>query len=295
MAELTVPESLYGMALAEPLALNLKHDGCLIFIIEFIRTYCMLALNYVIQGLFLYEIAQVVQDHYGDGCTDEHLYLQLMCVFVFEVSIFHEFRNSCDLFCLLWHAPSSKYEQANKHAYDRILGLGANVGNSPGGAILADEAGSTGRFGKAFRTFRPPAHPDIKPWTLRGFSRLYKVWSTLIIAVPKLALDLLLAMYGSEYIAKSGDREAMIQNTLAVNFVLQVDRILYQAFTSEHTKASLSHMDPVIREVSNRVRFMTWAMNTVVYPLIVLTGTFAIVFYSKYRECDSYSAPIFFS
>merc|ERR1712014_276541 len=86
--------------------------------------------------------------------------------------------------------------------------------------------------------------------------------------------------------------ESMIQNTLAVNFVLQVDRILYQAFTSEHTKASLSQMDPVIREVSNRVRFMTWALNTVVYPLIVLTGTCVAVLFSKYQECDSYRSPI---
>lgn len=146
-----------------------------------------------------------------------------------------------------------------------------------------------------FRGFRQPANPDVKPWTLRGISRCYKMWSMLTIAIPKLALALILAMYGSEYIAKSGDQESMIQNTLAVNFVLQVDMILYHAFTSEHTKASLSHMDPVIRAVSNRVRLLTWAMNTVVYPLMVLGGTSGVVLYLRYKECGSHVNLMFFS
>lgn len=290
MAELTVPTSLYGMVLAEPLVLNRKHDGNIIFFTELLRGQFMLCVNYVIQLLFLFEVGIMDLEKQGDACPDKYLWLQIMCVLVFEVAVFTEIRASTNILALLWHAPCCAGE---KRAGMYKMVAGADHHEPESGAILAktDDPSQMSKRDMILRRVRHPPPQGMQQWTLDGITRTYKFWCFLSIGLPKLAIALLLGYYGGAYIAKSADQETMLLNTLAVMFVIDVDEILYEAFISDYTKDSLEHMKAVEVEVSNGVRFTMWAMSAILYPMIVLAASALTVFYTKASECEGYHYP----
>lgn len=71
--------------------------------------------------------------------------------------------------------------------------------------------------------------------------------------------------------------EDIVLNSLAVNFVLEIDNILYGCFISAGTKQAIEHMEPVEFEVTDRARMVTWLVSTVFYPLVALAATFQLV------------------
>ena len=146
-------------------------------------------------------------------------------------------------------------------------------------------------FGRSLIRKRHPPPPGVPQWKLESVGKLYKVWNFVIVCVPKIVVAGALAIVGGDYIVKSGDPETMFLNTLAVMFIIDVDELLYHAFTSDATKENLSHMQSVEVELSNRQRALMWFTNTVLYPLMVIVGTGALVFYPKFTLCDGYSLP----
>merc|ERR1719356_1015601 len=101
-------------------------------------------------------------------------------------------------------------------------------------------------------------------------TKAYKVWAMLFIAAPKLAIGVCLAFVGGVWIPKSPNPEDLILNTLAMNFIVDIDPLMYGAFTSEAAKEDLDHMTPVEKSLTNANRKLLWAVNAFVYPLAVL-------------------------
>merc|ERR1719265_1654600 len=64
--------------------------------------------------LFLHEVLKVNTHKEGKECHDDHLYLQLICVLVFQVSVFNELRETFGIFSLVWEA--SGVQEAKKES-----------------------------------------------------------------------------------------------------------------------------------------------------------------------------------
>lgn len=136
----------------------------------------------------------------------------------------------------------------------------------------------------------PP--PNVVKWNLDDISFAFKCWCWVGIALPKLTIALLIGHFGGSYIMESSDRETMLLKTLSVVFVLEIDEILYEAFTSDYMKDSLVNMKAVEYEVGNQTRYMVWALNAVLYPLLVIGAcAFTVFSVKKASGCEVFENP----
>jgi len=265
--ELYIPTNIYGMIIAEPLHLNRKTDGLFVFVVEMAASYFTLVANYILQAWLLYEIYCVNQGKIGEGgkCP-QGVILQIVCVFIFEASVFNEVRSCTELFSLLYHAGGAR------GGYTKQEPAGA-------GAVLLEEKEQSvfGRFTKKIRPTPPPGMPQ---WNLHSMPRLYKVWTTLIAAIPKFLIVLFLAYQGGVFIALCETVDDIVLNTLAVNFIVDIDEILYTSFTSSATQFALEHAEAVEIEMSNKQRFAQWFLNTFVFPAVVFCSSLFLVWQS---------------
>jgi len=290
--DLLVPESIYGMAVAEPSALSLKCDGKIIVFGELFHCYTMLALNYGVQTYFLYSIALVdfaISQQGADAndgwfapeyyeCMTHNLMLKVLCVFIFMVTVFEDMKESVNLTYLLWYAQPPKpdtFEPLKQTDVDEPV---------EGGAILAAARDETPRGDKKKRInamFQKAQHPvGLKRWSMDGVSTNFRVLSFLVVVVPKTIICVALAYYGGLYVADQQTLEDMFLNTLAVNFIVQVDEILFAAFTPEASKDQLTHMKPVSLEITNKSRFRMWLFSSVMHPALTLGVTVFVVYRS---------------
>lgn len=263
--ELVVPTSLYGVALAEPTAANKEVDGLGIYLVAIGSCYVLLFLNFFLQIYFLLQIWVVDAERIEayKGCDDGLFLMQLACVFTFEVSVFLELRHSVNLFRLLWNIHTVRTSPRYLTAAMREEG--------GGGAVRRDN--------RWFTTLTRPItlSPDIPQWSLEGISRPYKIFSMAFVVLPKLMICLLLGFAGGVYIARTDSVENMILNTLAVNFVVEIDEMLYEAFTSDTTKMMLENMKTVQCEVSEREQLTLFVANRCVFPTTTVLATCVLV------------------
>merc|ERR1712023_458182 len=131
------------------------------------------------------------------------------------------------------------------------------------------------------------APSDVVQWSLDGMTRPFKGYCLCLIAIPRVVIGLLLALIGGLYIKLTDAQEDLVLNTLAVNFVVDIDEILYQAFTSEATKGNLDNMKTVSVDVDNRIRLWLWFSSTVLHPMVVL-GVTAVVMHIDKEMVDNF-------
>jgi len=74
-----------------------------------------------------------------------------------------------------------------------------------------------------------------------------------------------------------------VLNTLAVNFSVDIDEILYSSFTSGATQVALEHAETIEIELSNKHRFAHWFFNTFVFPTGVLCFSLWVVWTSVHQ------------
>lgn len=287
--QLTLPESIFGLAIAEPINLDRHHDGNFIYFGEIFKAYLMLAMTYLVQVLFMWELWKVDEEKAGDECKDKYLYMQLMCSFVFQIAIFAEVRDALLMMLVIWEQPSAAWQFAHRGTFQKLAGNDGTPKAGDGGAIMQKEDSS--KRGQLARAMKLKGKLDVKQWSLDGMSRFMKVWSIAVICIPRFMASLLLAYIGSIYITRSGSSEDMFLNTMAVNFVLEIGAIFYSAFTSDHTKESFQNLDPVEVEVGNKRRAVGWFMSTFVYPSVVFFLSIWTVLATKTYECDGYEKP----
>lgn len=78
-----------------------------------------------------------------------------------------------------------------------------------------------------------------------GLSSGYKLFATLAVVLPKLALGATLWWYGASYVAMSVDNAELILNTVAVLFVLEIDDQMYAVTVPESMRRVIAALPPV--------------------------------------------------
>ena len=103
--EIRVPADLSGFFCVIPLQLSRKVDGTGLVIIENLRVWLLLMVSYLVQFLFMYEIAELDESRKYEVHSELWL-LNYVCVFVFMVKIFEELRACKDLLLVIIQCPS---------------------------------------------------------------------------------------------------------------------------------------------------------------------------------------------
>merc|ERR1719469_1246399 len=111
------------------------------------------------------------------------------------------------------------------------------------------------------------------------------------VGVPKLLIGLALSYVGGIYVMGSADREALILNTMALNFVIEVPQLLYKAFTSQYTQECVQNMEPIMVSMNEKDALMMWVASTVIYPMLVFIFACFIVTHYKTVVCGSFIMP----
>jgi len=254
--ELYIPADILGVAIAEPLHLSRKTDGLFVFVSELVKCYGLLLLNFMLQLWLLHKISGVNESKMGHQTKcPEGIVTQVVCVFVFEASIFIQLKECRDNFCMLY------YTQAV------VQGSYAMANGQSRGAVLVQTDNSL--FSRITKKVRPTPPKDVQLWSLDYITPAYKVWSVLVIVLPQTLIVLAVAYQGGLFIAMCEDTEDIVLNSLAVTFILDIGEIIYHSFTPHATKSALESAKAVEIELSNNERYDLWIKNKFVYPLLV--------------------------
>lgn len=261
MESYALPETLYGLIIAEPLQLDVNVDGMFIFITELLRSMFLLLVNYTIQALFLLQFYAINAGKGEEGCASGLESLRVLCVFVFCVSSFLEIRDSENMLFGLWACPTKEPGHSPAHAAGQAHG-----------AVMEAEASNT---------WNPAARMNVwlkrktegTGWTLDNMTKSYKAFAIFVIVLPKLAIALSVAYVGSVYILKSGDAESMILNTLAVLFVVDIDEFIYNTFTPASMKSQLVNIPEISLNPTNMERKWAYFSSTFLHPSLIIGAT----------------------
>lgn len=284
--EVELPAGLYGMAVAEPAALDRKTDGNFMYFVELVRVHSMLLLCYVVSCLFLVHIWKINEGMTVAECSGKTLLVELGCVFLFEVRMLVDIRKPLTIITLLWAAPLPK---SGSRRYMNVQDASPRAG-----AVLANESATkTGMLARMYHVVRRrPSTAQMNQWKLCGISPVYRTWCLLIVGMPALAQSLLLAYLGGVYIMKSGDESAMVVSTLAVVFVSEIEEFLYVAFTSDAMRYSLENMQVIEMELSNRQRLVSWFASSIVCPMLVVGIALLLVRHTRQMDCQEFSLSL---
>jgi len=278
--EVPAPAGLYGMAIVEPAVLDRKLDGTFVYLVELMRVFGMLCLNYTVIGLFLLQLWKMNERSGTWDCSARLLPLELGCVFLFEVRMLSDVRNGLSILTLLWCAP--RQAAANSSLSEKIY---RGLADSPKiGAVMVKEEESQSGF--LWRISRKRGNDRL--WSLHGLTCTFRLWCTCVVGLPKLAIDLALAYMGGVYIVQSETDEAMLMNTLAVVFISEIEALLYQAFTSDVMRQSLEGMRPVEVEMSNKKRFFMWFACSFLGPLATVFVALGVIHHTRRINCPDF-------
>jgi len=282
--ELSVPAGLYGMAIAEPAQLNRKLDGTLMCFVENVRVQGILWMNYLLIGLFLMQIWKMTQQLWMADCSGRLLLLEFGCVFLFEVRMLDEVRKALAIMSLLWAAPKERESQYSN----------ARDCSPSAGAIFEKEAApepQSGLFMRSLKKIRrmgssaANSSSDLMQWKLDGIGRCYRLFCMLNVAIPVLLLSLATAYLGGLYILRSGSDAEMVMNTLAVEFVANIEQFLYMAFTSDAVRYSVETMKPVEVDLTNRQRVFGWFSSSILCPMVIIATAGYMMYHTRGIDC----------
>lgn len=289
--EVALPAGLYGMAVAEPAVLDRELDGNFMYLVEIIRVQFMLALNYFVTGLFLFQIWKMNQASFVSECSGKLLLLELGCVFLFEVRMLVDIRKAFSIMSLLWAAPLPESAALTKATSGRTsFGhryKSARAKEPTTGAVLARESCvEESMLLRMYRQVRRSPDPSHATWKLDGLSRAYRVWCMLTVGLPVLVLCLVLAYLGGVYIMRSSDDAEMMMNTLSVVFVSEIEEFLYVAFTSDAMRYNLENMQPIDIGLTNRQRLAQWFTSSIVCPILTVCTAGLLVGHTRQLDCQ---------
>lgn len=121
--------------------------------------------------------------------------------------------------------------------------------------------------------------PDMDTWTLDRMTRSWKFMCFVLSALPRLAIAVAVLVMGAEYVSRSGSKEDMILNTLAVLFVVEVDDAIYNVFTSESLRSHMETLKPIPLNPTNNDRMFAFIFSALIYPIAAVGGTLGLVHY----------------
>lgn len=272
---LSVPCDLYGLFVAEPLQLDRHVDGWLIVLLVMIRAFLFIALNFTIQMLYVVRIHKLSVEMQGEQCRHKTAYMQVICVFVFGISIFRELRNCVDFMVLVYRSPVSR-----NRGY---VGIGNGDGSHRHGAVLHEEnKGPTASILSWAR--RRSLLSKTHTWTLGSMTYSWKCTCFLCVGLPRLLIGLLFAKVGAGFIVRAEERDIII-DTVAVLFVVDIGTFMYNAFTTNSVKQQVERAKPVEWFPSNTHRVLAFVFVNFAYPVLLIAFSIAAVWYSR-KACD---------
>eukprot|EP00929_Paragymnodinium_shiwhaense_P018078 TRINITY_DN12803_c0_g1_i1.p1 TRINITY_DN12803_c0_g1~~TRINITY_DN12803_c0_g1_i1.p1 ORF type:complete len:310 (+),score=66.42 TRINITY_DN12803_c0_g1_i1:69-998(+) len=271
---MAIPQDLYGLFLIEPLQLNCEVDGCAVVALAMMRSAFFVAMLYTIQLFFISQIQQQ-NDVHADICGHGRPALQMVCVFVFSVSIFRELLHAYNLFELLWHCP---IKAANRGSYTELIGT-SNSNGSHGAVLQRNE--KKGGMSSIMRWARKQTKKTV--WSLDNMTICWKAISLAFVAVPRMVIGALLAWVGVGFIMKS-DEDTLMFDTLSCVFVVDICALMYGAFTTDIVKHQVQEAKPVEWHPSNSQRLAMFLFSSFLHPAIVVGYTFGTVNYWRH-EC----------
>jgi hypothetical protein len=272
---------LYGLFVAEPLQLDASIDGWTIVFLAMIRSFFFIALNFTIQMLYVVRVHHAARAMQGQQCTNEQSYMQVVCVFVFGISICSELRGCVDFQALVVRCPVSGVGSGYM-----VIGRGSDVSNGHG-AVLSQERVErpSGERASGFRArianwVKRSSVIDDKThvWTLDSMSHGWKAVCLLFVGIPRFLICCLLAKAGAGYIVRS---DQIIVDTVAVLFVVDIATFIYSAFTTNAVKQQLEMVQPVEWRPSNTRRFVSFLFVNFVYPVLLVCFSVAFVWFSR--------------
>lgn len=294
--ELYVPETLAGVAISVPITLDMKQDGCFIYYAELIRCYFMLAMSYALAVfllLALWEVDEEGIDPDDEGsakmCANGLFGVQLACVFIYESSVFSELLKVVNIVRLLYNA-EGKPSNADTIGFSQLMTPSAP---SHGAVMVSDKNESGGKFAKFYRRLRSaPPQEGMPQWTFEKITVCFKVVSVIFVVLPKLLIVISLGYFGGIFVVHCQTIAETCLNTLAVNFILDIDVILYESFVVEETKNAVAQMQAVGVELSNTQRFWSWLASCIIYPMMPMFATIYVVVISQGCGLDHFSPRI---
>jgi hypothetical protein len=271
--KLHLPNDLYGLFVAEPLQLDASVDGWTIIILVMTRAFFFIVLNFIIQMLYVVKIHRLSVDL--DPCVQERFYMQVVCVFVFGISIFRQLRDCIDFLALVVRCPV-----ARDGGY-RGIGRGAD-GLHRHGAVLSQErpSGTSSILNWARRRESSKTHV----WTLGSMSYSWKVVCIMFVGMPRILFCSLFAKVGAGFIVRSPE---IIIDTVGVLFVVEIGTFMYNAFTTNAVKQQLEQLQPIEWYPSNARRLAAFLFVNFAYPVLLICFSVAVVWYSR-KSCGEH-------
>jgi hypothetical protein len=270
--KLHVPCDLYGLFLVEPLQLDVSVDGLTVVFLAMTRAFVFVALNFAIQVLYVVRIHRMSVDM---QCGHEHACMQVVCVFVFGISICSELRRCADFLELVAKCPAS----GEGGGY---VSVARRSNASPRqGAVLCQETAErpSGFRDRVANWVRKSSVPDkTRVWTLGAMDHRWKAVCLVLVGVPRVLICCLLANSGAHFIVRSPD---IIVDTVAVLFVVDVATFIYSAFTTNAVKQQLEMVQPLEWHPCNTRRFVSFLFVNFAYPVLLVCFSVAVVCCSR--------------
>ena len=165
----------------------------------------LLLLNYVFQFGFIQFIQREADA--AESCDlQTHAYLRMLSVAAYAGSLIKDLFETLDMLEWTRHITTEKSHTAYQ--------------------VEIDEEGGKKRLAS-------------------GITLLQKALFVVLVIVPKFVIGILLFFSGSRYVLFSATNSDLILNCVAMIFVLEIDGILYRAFTPSFAQKIIEDMPPV--------------------------------------------------
>jgi hypothetical protein len=246
------------------------------------RAFFFIALTFMIQMLYVVKIhRRSVQLQSEPDVLEERFLIQVVCVFVFGISIFRELRDCIDFLELVVRCPVSR-----DVGYQSI-GHGSD-GSHRHGAVLSQESPQERPSGTNWKSnilnFARTRSSKTHVWTLGSMSYSWKVVCLLFVGVPRILFCSLFAKVGAGFIVLSPD---IIIDTVGVLFVVDIGEFMYNAFTTNAVKQQLEQLQPIEWYPSNARRLAAFLIMNFAYPVLLVCFSVAVVSYSR-KDCSEH-------
>lgn len=202
-----LPESVYGGVLVAHILQDISTWGQ--FWTIRVETWLRLLINNFIQVVLIYTLAQIgiwqadILD-IGEECYALNIVVFLVCMWVYQMNVLMEVVRSVDMIDFL------------VTRVELVPGRSQTLKFAKDDNALAIVGG--------------------------GMSTCLKTWLILLVALPRLSFALLMVVFGGRLLHSSTSNSDLFMNTLAANFVLEVDELIYAFLTPDRKKLLLAEM-----------------------------------------------------
>lgn len=155
----------------------------------------------------------------------ENYWIRFVCVFIFMMSVMADLRNTMDISYILYYVPTKEDVWMS---YD-----------------VPDWASK-----EEVKQVKDCEEMDFVKFRIAGMPLVWKIINFLLIVVPKLFIWKKTAKYGVMFLMETSGIEDVIVNVTALAFILNLDEMLYQAFSHKAVHYILQGMQPY--EVENQ-------------------------------------------